>query len=176
MYEKSLVRVKPRKRFFDDENYQIIYAKVNLRVGTFTEHFIFVATLFSAPSFPYNTNTLSFHYPRAAATKQHLFIFPNIIFYKQPRARLLFLNCSFRAAVAKDIRSRGYLPDVLVAAHINFLELTVGLVEILPHLDRYVLWEHREQQALLKSIRRLQSEIGFCCEMPKIYVCVCVCV
>lgn len=32
-----------------------------------------------------------------------------------------------------------YLPDVLVPAHVDLLELAVGPVQILPHLDRHVL-------------------------------------
>lgn len=125
MYKTAWLGLNVRKRFFDGQNYQIVYCK-SIKFSSalktlkkFTKpknrhyfsfkHFFFSPrqkqTLFSVLSFPYNTDTLSFHYPRPAGTKQHQFIFPNIIFYKQPRARqqprLVFLNCSFRGRYSK---------------------------------------------------------------------------
>lgn len=54
-----------------------------------------------------------------------------------------------------------YLPDVLVAAHINFLELcNVRLVQILAHLYSYVLWQHRQKQTLLKIYNKKDTQLA----------------
>lgn len=49
------------------------------------------------------------------------------------------------------------IPDILVATHVDLLELAVGQVEVLSHLNSHVLWQHGEKKPFLKENMKLAS-------------------